>query len=103
MRILARHSGEAVYRYVGQAPLRTLCADLGLSSASSTHENLGANKKQLLRMIAGLTKRLAKTEDSLQALSSIVQQPRTAVFVQSSSTLAVHQLRCGDSVHTACG
>ena len=32
IRILARHSGEAILRYVAEAPLRSLRADLGLGS-----------------------------------------------------------------------
>ena len=34
IRILARHSGDAVLRYVAEAPLRTLRADLGLPAAA---------------------------------------------------------------------
>ena len=36
IRILARHSGDSILRYVADVPLRTLRADLGIGGASSS-------------------------------------------------------------------
>ncbi len=36
IRILARHSGDTILRYVADAPLRTLGADLGIGASSSS-------------------------------------------------------------------
>ena len=102
-RILARHSGEAVYRYVAQAPLKSLSADLGLPGSTSSSINAQANHQRMTLMLGELTRKVEKQDRLIAALQATVQTPEVAVYVQNMRTLAVHMCRPGDSTHTACG
>ena len=42
VRILARHSGDAILRYVADAPVKSLRSDLGLCSASAASSSSSA-------------------------------------------------------------
>ena len=103
IKILARHSSDAIYRYVAEAPLTTLRADLGLTApAASTPSTIASNRALKLKL-DGVWARLRLQQDMIEALRTTVTSSRALVFVQNLRTLAVHAMRAGDSVHTACG
>ena len=106
IRILARHSGDAVLRYVAQAPLKTLRKDLGLpepgASSSSTSldpSRITALQQQLVHAMA----RVDAQEVMVTSLRTLVQSAHVVVYVQNLATRAVHGLRAGDAQHTICG
>ena len=115
IRILARHSGDTILRYVSDVPLRTLRADLGIgaSSSSSFSQMMGPGAKaagvtQLRTRIAALEAKVDSLETSVQSQSQdlvglaagyIQQTPR--VFIQNLSSAAVH-IVAGEG-RTACG
>ena len=47
--------------------------------------------------------RIARQEEITAALSTTVSASRNITFVQNLRTCAVHAMRAGDMVHTACG
>ena len=119
VRIMARHSGDTILRYVSDAPLESLRADLGLESlpckpALSFNLNASSGKKQLTDAVRA---RVAKLEDALKKLESVVQSQaqdvvslatgfaRTddRVFIQNTSTATIHVARSGDGGRTICG
>ena len=115
IRILARHSGDTILRYVSDAPLRTLRADLGLtaSAASSVTRSMGPGAKaagitQLRTRIAALEAKLSSLETTVQSQSQdmvglaagyLLQTPRT--YIQNLTSAAVH-IVAGEG-RTACG
>lgn len=105
-RTLARHSGEAVYRYVALAPLTMLRIDLVLPSSGPEPAAAATpvlKPQQLMKMVQALTGRVEVQEQTLRAVSTTSQQAPAEVYVQSVPTLAVHKLRPGDATRTACG
>ena len=119
VRIMARHSGDTILRYVSDAPLESLRADLGLDSlpnktAPSFSLN-ASNEKQ--KLTAAVRARVVKLEDALKKLEGVVQAQaqyvvalatgfaRTddRVFVQNTSTATIHVARSGDDGRTICG
>lgn len=118
LRILARHSGDAIMRYVADSPLASLRTDLGLvprvgeassssSSSSSVRasiDELAVGHRLLLAKVDAALTQLAAHEARLAAPSSVpvVRGPR-APFCQNMRTLAVHALRSLDKGRTICG
>ena len=120
LRILARHSSDAILRYVADAPLKSLRSDLGLpssafssASSSSTFAAGGQSSKAMDLVLS----RLRKLETAMVTLSSDLQTqaqelvglaagyviPDARVFVQNTSTSAVHLAKEHDNRHTICG
>ena len=110
IKILARHSSDAIYRYVAEAPLTTLRSDLGLTGNAHSGSTRGTNGgdgvpdglKLKLKLEAAL-KKLQEHETALEALRTTVHSSRSITFVQNLRTMAIHGMRAGDSSHTACG
>ena len=117
-RILARRSGEAILRYVAEAPLRSLRADLGVGSSPGD----GAKGLPFIQSGSASTSALVrargrKLEASLQRLEETVQAqaqdavamatgfPRTdnRIYVQNAVTAAIHKAKGSDDGHTVCG
>ena len=120
LRILARHSSDAILRYVADAPLKSLRSDLGLppsalsqSSSSSSFAAGGPASKTSDLVLS----RLRKLESAMVTLASDLQtqsqdmvgfaagymMPDVRVFVQNTSTSSVHQAKPNDNRHTLCG
>ena len=115
IRILARHSGDTILRYVSDAPLRTLRADLGLTASATpsfTH-SMGPGAKaagitQLRTRIAALENKLNSLETSVQSqsqdmvgLAAGYLQQAHRVYIQNLVSAAVH-IVAGEG-RTACG
>ena len=118
VRIIARHSGDTILRYVADAPLKSLRADLGLSSIPRTETpslHFMANDKYKLSAI--VRARVQKLEDALTRLEGVVQsqvqdvvalasgfdRPDNMVYVQNTTTARIHMARSGDEGRTICG
>jgi len=119
VRIMARHSGDTILRYVSDAPLESLRADLGLESlpnkpAISFSINASCSKSQLTVAVRA---RVAKLEDALRRLEGVVQTQaqdvvalatgfaRTddRIYVQNTTTATIHVARSGGGGRTICG
>jgi hypothetical protein len=114
LRILARHSGDQILRYVQDAPLRCLRTDLGLPA------NGGPAGSLSFRAAGGIPApvraRIRKLEDTIDALRAEVTTvagdmvslatgfARTddRIFVQNTITAKVHQARPNDDGSTLC-
>ena len=118
VRIMARHSGDTILRYVAEAPLKSLRADLGLSSipgAETPSMHFMAGDKHKLSAI--VRARVQKLEDALTRLEGIVQaqaqdvvalatgfaRTDNRVYVQNTCTATIHMARCGGEGRTICG
>jgi hypothetical protein len=117
IRLLARHSGEAIMRYVAEAPLKSLRKDLGLleaassstsgsgggwgsaSSSAAARARFSTIEAHLLRMDA----RLDLQSSELLMVASSFAVPDDRAFVQNNSTAAIHLAKPHDSGHTICG
>jgi len=119
VRIIARHSGDTILRYVADAPLESLRTDLGLdslpnSSGPSIRFMAGSDKQKLTVAVRA---RVLKLENALHALEGVVQaqaqdvvalatgfaRTDNRVFVQNTATATIHVARCGDDGRTICG
>ena len=119
VRIIARHSGDTILRYVSDAPLESLRADLGLDSlpnkAAPSLSFMAGNDKQ--KLTAAVRARVVKLEEALKRLEGVVQaqaqdvvalatgfaRTDNRVFVQNTSTVTIHVARSGDDGRTICG
>ena len=101
---VARHSGDAILRYVAEAPLSSLRHELGRSSASS--KGLSADSlvfKTLFSQLKLLSDKVDAQEATIAALSKYTSERRVIAYVQNLHTLAIHGQRAGDSSSTICG
>jgi len=127
IRILARHSGDMILRYVAEAPLDSLRADLGLSDlqraisgapAPSTpflpapgtpgraaKEGRAANARLLLleRALSDLQQTVQTQAQDVVAMATAFCRTDQRIFVQNTASAAVHFARYGDSRSAACG
>ena len=115
IRILARHSGDTILRYVSDVPLRTLRADLGIGapSSSSAPLSLGPGAKsagvtQLRSRLTALEAQMAQMNIAVQSQSQdmvglaagyMQQAPRA--YLQNLMSLAVHLV--ASTGRTVCG
>jgi hypothetical protein len=112
VRILARHSGDAILRYVADAPLRSLRSDLGLRCARLPSPSLGSHNPS-----SAIHSRLRILEAALVTIQSEVQSQASdvvalatgfartddRVFLQNTITATVHCARSIDGGHAICG
>ena len=104
IRILARHSGEAIMRYVADAPLAAIRTDLGMSKAKTSSRSISdATSKKLQAQLDKLVEKVNEQEQQMRALAIAARSNPSIVYVQNLSTLAIHGLRAGDSTSTPCG
>ena len=114
IRILARHSGDMILRYVADAPLRTLGADhsaaalrTGLRPSVDLGPNGGTIHNARLNKIEAALRKLevdlnTQAQD-LVALATGFARSDDRVFVQNTVTAAVHLARSLDGGHSVCG
>ena len=102
IRILARHSGDAILRYVKDAPLKSLQADLGLMP-STTNIKHNRELKLLTDKVDDLARKVLEQTNDLEALNSVITNRDHICYVQNLSTLAIHGMRPGGATTTACG
>ena len=127
VRILARRSGDMIPRYVAEAPLDSLRADLGLSdlqrvgsgvpapstpflSAPGTpgraaREGRAPNARLLLleRALSDLQETVQTQAQDVVAMATAFCRTDQRIFVQNTASAAVHFARYGDSRSAACG
>lgn len=106
IRILARHPGDTILRYVAQAHLTTLRADLGLIAVGPghsrrSHSAVHAARPMAVQLAIALS-RLDAHDPAFDALQTL-HRPVVVVFVQNLSSEAIHGRRAGDASHTICG
>ena len=112
VRILARHSGESILRYVAEAPLLSLRADLG---ASISRASLGSSVSAIASTsfgvkLAGIQRALSKLQLDVQtqaqdvvALATGFARTDDRVYIQNTITATVHLALTLDDGHAACG
>ena len=104
IRIFARHSGEAILRYVAEAPLSSLRHDLGKYTASTRGSAVEAKvTKNLMAQLKTLAIKVEKHEAAVDALITFTREHRVISYVQNLDTLAIHGQRAGDSSSAICG
>ena len=118
IRIMARRYGDTILRYVSEAPLKSLRADLGLSNIPGTDapstQFMAGNKSKLTAIVRA---RVEKLENALSRLEAAVKAhaqgivalaTRSArtdnrIYAQYTSTATIHRAQCGDDGRTICG
>ena len=114
IRILARHSGETIMRYVADAPLRSLRSDLGLTPhgtlptafavASRTDDAMVQRKLHSLTVaMARLEQVVAEQNLEVASLRAAAAADPSPSYVQHSVTDTVHRLRTSDDTRAICG
>ena len=71
VRLMARHSGDTIMRYVADAPLRSLRVDLGLDDPTSSAALVA--KASPARTPPGLAAKISGLEDMLERLTNTVR------------------------------
>ena len=109
LRILARHSSDAITRYVSDAPLKALRLDLGLPvqdkllMTNGSCRILRSRVTAIERKTSEMDTRLSACEQSLQLLlSSSPSSPCSPCYIQNLLSLAIHQSKPGCTI-TLCG
>jgi len=103
IRIFARHSGEAILRYVAEAPLTSLRHELGRSTAATKGSADSKAFKNLEAQLKTLFAKVTEQQETIAALSTLQREHRIVAYVQNLSTLAIHGQRAGDSSSAICG
>jgi hypothetical protein len=112
IRILARHSGDTILRYVADAPLRSLRADLftltarasaSSSSASCTASAVQARLRKLESSMTEVRNDAQAHAQDVVALATGFARTDNRVFVQNTITATVHLALSLDGGHAACG
>jgi hypothetical protein len=127
IRILARHSGDMILRYVAEAPLESLRADLGLSdlqrpstgvpspstpflSAPGTPGRAAKDGRAMNARLTLLERALSGPQETFQAQAQDVVAVASGfcctdrrIFVQNTASAAVHFATSSDTRSTACG
>ena len=99
IRIMARHSGEAVLRYVADAPVSNLSEQV----ARQAQLRVSNPDNDLASQVSSLRLQMQKQDETIRDLSALVRKNDHIAFVQNVHTLAVHGLRPGDSSTSMCG
>ena len=114
IRILARHSGETIMRYVQDAPLRSLRSDLGLTpqgtmpslfAVASRSDDTG-NQRRLHSFTVAMTRLEELVEQQNLEIASIREAAASEPLptcVQHTVLDTVHRLRPLDDSRTICG
>ena len=114
IRILARHSGESIYRYAGDAPLAALQGDIDshqrvILLGNSAHLRPARHDAAVVEGLRKLREQLDGMEArlTLQEQRAFTPTPVThladAGLVQNAATLAVHRFRTNSTSLTMCG
>ena len=114
IRILARHSGETIMRYVQDAPLRSLRSDLGLTQQGTVPTAFAVASRTddtaLQRRMHSLTEAMTRLEQLVTEQNLVVAELRAAAdaepsqsFVQHNVTDTVHRLSTVDDTRAICG
>jgi hypothetical protein len=112
VRILARHSGDAILRYVADAPLLSLRSDLGaavtraslLSGADArTTSAVNARVRKLEKALRSLQHDVQGQAQDVVALATGFARTDNRVYVQNTTTATVHMALTIDAGHAACG
>jgi hypothetical protein len=114
IRILARHSGETIMRYVADAPLRSLRSDLGLTPRGTlptafavASRSADPSVQRKLHSLSDAMKRLEQlvAEQNLEIANhrATAESDPMPTFVQHSVTDTVHRLRTSDDSKAICG
>ena len=114
IRILARHSGETIMRYVQDAPLKSLRADLGLTPQGTVPEKFATasrggdtiNQRRLHALTDAIGRLEALVNEQAEELASIREQAAkepSPQYVQHDVTATVHRQRPGDPSRSICG
>ena len=119
IRILARHTGDTILRYVAEAPLESLRSDLGLGRNDG-----GATKLGRLNLgssgatsSAATTLRMQKLEDAVARLDTVVaaqalelatlkagfNRMTAPTYIQNVTSAIVHKARATQDGRAVCG
>ena len=113
IRLLARHSGDTILRYVQDAPLRSIRSDLGLPpartpatpsfSGSGTSAASSRRLSVLEEKVADMERTLQVHAQELDALNLPATPASILQYVQNNTTNTVHQSSPTVTGRTRCG
>ena len=114
IRILARHSGDTILRYVGDTPLRSLKADLGIaaqhSDTSVRPSRASSSDASMRKSISALTMAMTRMEaticdhaDEIQSLAVAAHAVEPPQYLQHPTTATIHVVRPYDASRFVCG
>lgn len=108
LRILARHSGDTILRYVAESPLSAMRTDLGLSTAASSSSGIRAPLHDtavadISKRLRGALRKITHQQSQIEALLTMVSKQAIAIFVENVTSQATHAMRPGGGSHTICG
>ena len=118
VRILARHSGDMILRYVQDTPLRKLRGDLGLTGSrpglstalpfgpAATGQSTARMRERLRKLEAELVRMQAEIQrQACEVVGIATGFARTdqRVFIQNTTTKAIHYAIANNSRSTVCG
>ena len=95
IKIFARHSGDAILRYVAETPLTSFRHELGRPATSRGTDSKAV--KILLQQLKLLSARVELHDAAITALHAQPGEQRVLSYVQNLHTRAIHGQRAGDS------
>jgi hypothetical protein len=104
VKLLARHSSDALYRYVQGAPLQSIRLDLGLPERPSCSFVSASNegKPNLKAVLERALHKISRLESQLEKLQVTRLHTKT-VYIHNTETSSVHALHPEAQDMTACG
>ena len=113
IRILARHAGDTILRYVRDAPLATIRADLGMatriqqvSTSNGPDPKIAEHKRRITTVeatVAGLARTIDGHVGELAHLTAASRTSPVGDFVQNCTTATVHQASTTTTGRARCG
>ena len=113
IRLLARHSGDTILRYVQDAPLKSILADLGiaarLKATSSSTRSVTLSSKDSRRIttleatVEELNRTLQAQAVELDSLNEAASSKPILTFIQNDTTATIHQSSPKYFGRTRCG
>ena len=103
IKIVARHSGDAILRYVAEPPIISLRHELGRSATSKGTSSDSRTVRSLLEQLKTLSSKVELQDAAIVALQAYTSEHRVIAYVQNLITKAIHGQRAGDSSSTICG
>ena len=103
IRIMARHSGDQIFLYVADTPLKTLVSDLRQTPAKTSKPCGDEVAKLLQRQLTSMLSRIQANEAAVADLRTITTTRENICYAVNLHNMAIHGMRAGDGSTTRCG
>ena len=102
IRILARHSGDMILRYVADVPLISIRSDLGLASPAAGARS-GDDLKKLKAAVDKALRRVSACDATAARLTDLVVNPPGSQYFQNVKSSVVHVVLPLAGERSSCG